>query len=338
MALVGFVDLQVNGFRQVDFSTPALSEDAVVAAWRGVIADGTAILLPTLITSPDAVYARNLPLLARLAAHPEFAPHIPGFHLEGPFLCPQEGAAGAHDPRWMRAADPYVLDQLQQYAGGRIRLLTVAADLPGVSALIAHARRLGIVVSLGHHLATTDDLTRATAAGASALTHLGNGLPHLMDRHRNPLLAGLAADDLQAMVVGDGHHLPWDVMRLTLRCKGLDCTILVSDASPLAGLPPGDYPCFGATARLGVDGRLANPATGYLMGSAYTIRQVMNASRRALALDDAACTALAVTNPLNLLGLRAQVVLPPRDAAGDFLPSVQLPPAEAQPCAASTSI
>lgn len=333
MVLIGFVDLQVNGFRQVDFSAPALSADAVVAAWRGLIADGTAILLPTLITSPDEVYARNLPLLARLAARPEFAPHVPGFHLEGPFLCPQDGAAGAHDRRWMRAADPRVLDRLQQLANGCIRLLTVAADLPDVGALIAHARRLGIVVSLGHHLATADDLAHASGAGAMALTHLGNGLPHLIDRHRNPLLAGLAADGLHAMLVGDGHHVPWEVLRLALRCKGLDRTILVSDASSLAGLPPGDYPCFGATARLGTDGRLANPATGYLMGSAYTIRQVVNASRRALALDDATCTALAVTNPLNLLGLRAQVSSLARNTAGDFLP-----PAEALPCAASTSI
>ena len=316
----GFVDLQVNGYRGVDFSDPQLTDDAVITAWRGLVADGTAIMLPTLITAAEQVYATNLPRLARLAGLPEFAPHIAGFHLEGPFLCPREGAAGVHDPAWMQAADRLSLERLQGYAGGRIRLLTLAADLPGAATLIAQARRQGIVVSLGHHLADAAELARAVAAGATALTHLGNGLPHLVGRHHNPLLDGLAEDGLQAMVVGDGHHLPWSLMRIILRTKGLARCILVSDASPLAGLPPGDYPCFGALARLAADGRLFNPATGYLAGSSSTIRQVVNASRVALGLDDAACIALAVTNPLALLGLERPVAALPRAADGSHLP------------------
>lgn len=316
----GFVDLQVNGYRGVDFSDPQLTDDEVVTAWRGLVADGTAIMLPTMITSAEQVYANNLPRLARLAGLPEFAVHIAGFHLEGPFLCPREGAAGAHNPAWMQAADQLSLERLQGYAGGRIRLLTLAADLPGAAALIAQARRQGIVVSLGHHLADAAELAQAVAAGATALTHLGNGLPHLVGRHHNPLHAGLAEDGLQAMVIGDGHHLPWSLVRIILRTKGLQRCILVSDASPLAGLPPGDYPCFGAVARIAADGRLFIPATGYLAGSSSTIRQVVNASRTALGLDDAACTALAVTNPLALLGLQRPVAALARAADGSYLP------------------
>ena len=316
----GFVDLQVNGYRGVDFSDPQLTDDEVVTAWRGLVADGTAIMLPTMITSAEQVYANNLPRLARLAGLPEFAVHIAGFHLEGPFLCPREGAAGAHNPAWMQAADQLSLERLQGYAGGRIRLLTLAADLPGAAALIAQARRQGIVVSLGHHLADAAELAQAVAAGATALTHLGNGLPHLVGRHHNPLHAGLAEDGLQAMVIGDGHHLPWSLVRIILRTKGLERCILVSDASPLAGLPPGDYPCFGAVARIAADGRLFIPATGYLAGSSSTIRQVVNASRTALGLDDAACTAQAVTNPLALLGMQRPVAALPRAADGSYLP------------------
>lgn len=318
MALRGFVDLQVNGYRMVDFSDPAVTEDAVVAAWRGLIADGTALFLPTLITADQAVYARNLPLLTRLAARPEFAPHIGGLHLEGPFLSPCVGAAGAHHAAWMRLAEPAILDELQRLAGGGIRLLTIAADVPGAPALIQHARRLGITVSLGHQLAAATQLAQAAVAGATALTHLGNGLPHQVDRHRNPLLDGLAEDRLHAMVIGDGHHLPWGLLRTILRTKGAARTILVSDASPLAGMPPGDYPCFGATARLSPDGRLFNPATGYLMGSSSTIRQVVNASRAALGLDDATCHALAVTQPLALIGLTRAIGSLPRAADGSF--------------------
>ena len=91
--LRGFVDLQVNGFHGVGFSDPELSEASAADALRGLIGDGTAVMLPTLVTSEAAVYQRNLPLLARLLASDEFVRHCPGLHLEGPFLCPDDGAA-----------------------------------------------------------------------------------------------------------------------------------------------------------------------------------------------------------------------------------------------------
>lgn len=321
MGLAGFVDLQVNGYRGVDFSAPDLAEDAAVAAIRGLVADGTAILLPTVITADEGVYARNLPLLAGVISRPEFARHAPGLHLEGPFLCRREGAAGAHNPSWMRPGDPAYLDRLQAWAGGRIRLLTVAPDIADAARLIGHARGLGITVSLGHHLGTAADIAAACAAGATAHTHLGNGLPHLIDRHANPIVDALAEDRLVACVIGDGHHLPWNLLKVILRAKGVERCALVSDASSLAGLPPGTYPCFGATAEIAANGRLSNPATGYLMGSAQTLRQVVNASRAALGLDDRTIHRLAVANPLRLVGLPPARGLPglPRAADGSWL-------------------
>lgn len=320
--LRGFVDLQVNGFRGVDFSAPDLDEDSAAAALRGLVADGTAILLPTLITSPEEVYARNLPLLADLCRRREFAPHVLGFHLEGPFLCPRDGVIGAHNPAWTRPGDLRLLERLQDWAGGLVRLLTVAPEVPGAVALVTGARRLGMTVALGHHLGTADEIDAAVRAGATGLTHLGNGLPHRIDRHRNPLIDGLADQRLAACVIGDGHHLPWNLLSVILRAKGIERCALVSDASSLAGMEPGTYPCFGATACLTPEGRLYNPDTGYLMGSALTIRGVVNATRRALSLTDADIHRLAVENPLRLIGCEGSVgsIDLPRAAGGDWEP------------------
>lgn len=331
--LRGFVDLQVNGFRGVGFSDPDLTEERAATALRGLVADGTAVLLPTVITSEPKIYERNLPLLARVIANPDFAPHCPGLHLEGPFLSPLPGAAGIHPPRCMRTGDVDLLDRLQGLADGRIRLITVAPGVAGVTALITRARRVGMTVSLGHHLADGDELARAVDAGATALTHLGNGLPHLIDRHRNPLIDGMAEDRLAAMVIGDGHHLPWNLLKVILRAKGVARCCLVSDAAPVADLRPGLHPCMGGTAALDARGRLSDPATGYLMGSSFTIRRVVNATRRALGLDDATMHRLAVTNPLALIGqTRPDIGELPRDADGDWLPLAETRiPSEAHP-------
>ncbi len=90
----GFVDLQVNGFVGVDFSSPDLTEESFVHACRALLQRGTAAFLPTIITSPLEVYARNLPILARGIALPEFQGRLPGIHLEGPFISPSAGRGG----------------------------------------------------------------------------------------------------------------------------------------------------------------------------------------------------------------------------------------------------
>jgi N-acetylglucosamine-6-phosphate deacetylase len=304
----GFVDLQVNGHRGVDFSHPALAVDDAARACREVIAAGTAVFLPTLITSPLPVYRRNLTLLAEVLRRPEFAGRLAGLHLEGPFLSRAPGAIGAHNPDWVLAPDAAVLDELQSWADGTIRLITIAAEVDGAEALCRHARRLGMAVFLGHQLAGEEPLRRLAAAGATALTHLGNGLPALVDRHRNPIWAGLANDDLAATFIADGHHLPVSVLKAMLRAKGLERSAVVSDGTLLAGMPPGRYRAMGNDVVLEPDGRLYNPHTGYLVGSSYTLLQCAN-----VLLAHGLCTAeetvhLCFANPLRLLGLSPQDV------------------------------
>ena len=313
----GFVDLQVNGYRAISFSDPGLDEAAAEAALRGLIADGTAILLPTVVTAAAAVYERNLPLLARVIARPEFAAHVPGLHLEGPFLSRKDGSAGVHNPQWMQDATPAAFDRMQELAGGMVRILTVAPEIDGAIGLIRHARRAGVVVSIGHSAADEDAFAAACDAGATWLTHLGNGLPHLINRHRNPLYSGLAEDRLCAGVIGDGHHLPWRLLKIILRTKGLDNCTLVSDASSLAGMPPGRYECFGGQVEIEPGGRLYNLQSGYLAGSAFTIRQVVNATRTGLGLDDESMHRLAVANPLRLIGMAVPDGLRPLPRAAD---------------------
>jgi len=267
----GLVDLQVNGYKGVDFSGADLTEEEFAQACRELLDAGTTAFLPTLITSPTEVYQRNLPLIAGVLGREEFRGRVPGVHLEGPFIATEDGARGAHNAEWVRKPDPSYLQELVRWAQGTIRLLTIAADQEGAADLSRAARGHGIAVSLGHHMANEHDLERLVRVGAKALTHLGNGVPALLSRHQNPIWAGLANDDLAALIIADGHHLPPATLKTILRTKGPGRCIVVSDASPLAGLPPGEYWSMGARVILQEDGKLFNPATGYMAGSSATI-------------------------------------------------------------------
>ncbi len=307
----GLVDLQVNGFKGVHFSDLSLTRETFVLACRGVLEAGTTAFLPTVITSPAEVYEHNLPIIAAVVRSQEFRGRLLGIHLEGPFISAQDGARGAHDSRWIAPPDVGYLDQLLKWADGPVKLLTIAAELQGAEDLARHACGLGTTVSLGHQMASEADLRKLVQAGAISLTHLGNGVPALLNRHVNPVWAGLANDDLMAMVISDGHHLPASLLKTIIRTKGAGRCVVVSDASSPAGLPPGEYEVLGHRHMLDENGRLYEPATGYLAGSSATMLDCMNhlASLDLVSPDE--LIALGFYNPLHLIGLG------PQDVAGE---------------------
>lgn len=299
----GLVDLQVNGYQGVDFSDPGLTEESFAQACRNLLKAGTTAFCPTLITSSTETYQHNLALIGQVMEQAEFSGKLLGIHAEGPFLCPKPGAIGAHNPQWVRSPDPDFLSRMQEWAGGKIRLLTVAADVPGADQLARHAVRMGLVVSLGHHLADAEDLARLADAGATVLTHLGNGLPNILDRHHNPIWAGLAEDRLTAMIITDGHHLPLPLIKVIARVKGVDRLLVVSDASPAAGLPPGRHHVLGNDAILEPSGRLHNPEKGCLVGSSATIAQCHETLSAMNLFSPDELPRLFWHNPLQILGL-----------------------------------
>ncbi|MFA6659933.1 MAG: hypothetical protein WCS25_09605, partial [Victivallaceae bacterium] len=95
----GFVDLQVNGFLGVDYSDENLTEDNFISSAKELLARGTAAFLPTVITSFENIYERNLPMLAKAMKTPELENRVLGLHLEGPFISALPGAVGAHNPQ-----------------------------------------------------------------------------------------------------------------------------------------------------------------------------------------------------------------------------------------------
>lgn len=303
MQMPGLVDLQVNGYKGVDFASGDLTEADFVRTCRAMLEAGTTAFLPTIITSPETVYEHNLPIMAKAARRKEFRGRLLGIHVEGPFICRQEGARGAHNPDWIREPDVGYLERLIEWGDGMVRLITIAAELEGAEDLARYAVSEGIAVSLGHQMASEEDLERLVRAGAVSITHLGNGVPAMLPRHNNPVWAGLANDDLAAMIITDNHHLPVSILKTIVRAKGPGRCVVVSDISPLAGLGPGCYEVSGRQVVLEDSGRLYDPATGYLVGSSATMLQCMNwlASLNLVSPDELA--AMGFYNPLKLIGM-----------------------------------
>jgi N-acetylglucosamine-6-phosphate deacetylase len=286
----GFLDIQVNGFAAVDFNRPGVRAEDLVQATQAMWRHGVTQFLPVVITAPVQDMCGTLKAIARARAQePILRRAIPGIHLEGPFLAPDDGPRGAHPAASILDPDWDLFRQFQDAAGGLIRLVTIAPERPGAIGVIRQLRQAGIVVAIGHSDATDTDIDQAVEAGARLSTHLGNGAHALLPRHRNYIQKQLAEDGLMASLIADGHHLPSYVVQNMLRCKGTDRVILITDAMAAAGAPPGEYRLGEVLAEVGPDGYVRLPGTPYLAGSALTMeRAVENAARFAgLSLEDA---------------------------------------------------
>jgi N-acetylglucosamine-6-phosphate deacetylase len=149
-------------------------------------------------------------------------------------------------------------------------------------------------------------IQQAIRAGAKLSTHLGNGAHAMLPRHENYLWEQLAADELWASIICDGHHLPAAVLRCILRVKTPARTILTCDASSLAGLPPGVYKEWGQELEVRPEGKVALPGTSYLAGSAVFTDTCIDRALRLTGVSRVDALDMASARPRALLGLPCQ--------------------------------
>src|SRR5579871_5345737 len=108
----GFIDLQVNGFAGVDYNSPSAAREEIERSIQRQFATGVTRLFPTVITgAPDDMLAAFRNLAAAKESIPSGAA-MEGFHLEGPYISPEDGPRGAHPARWIR---PPSLDEFHRF-------------------------------------------------------------------------------------------------------------------------------------------------------------------------------------------------------------------------------
>ena len=305
LSMARYIDLQVNGYLGVDFSHPGLTLEGITLVADELYKRGTLAFCPTIISSPLETYEQNLPVLAQAFRDPDLSPRLLGIHVEGPFLSPKPGARGAHSEKNIIPPDIKLFEHFRTLSEDNICLLTLAPEPEGADRLIRHAARRGVTVSLGHHDAGLEDIRRAVDAGATAVTHLGNGIPNMVPRHPNQLWDQLAEDRLTPMLITDGHHLPPSFIKSVFDLKGTGNVAIVSDSAPIAGRKPGKYNTLGLDVVLEESGKLWVPEGNHLAGSSANIRECAEYLGSLGFLGETAIDAAAIHTPLRLLGIRS---------------------------------
>src|SRR5262245_632110 len=304
-----FFDLQINGCHGISFNSPNLIEAEVRRVREVCRKHGIVELFPTLVTNSYDALAHGLSTLCRACTDIELARAMPGFHLEGPYISAEDGPRGAHPKAHVRPPDWDEFRRLQEAAGGRIKLVTLAPEYEQALKFIEQLVATSVTVAIGHTAATGERIRDAVAAGARLSTHLGNGSHAMLPRHDNYIWEQLACDELWASIIADGHHLPQAVIKAILRVKTPARTILTSDAGSLAGCRPGRYSDWDAELEVLSEGKIVLPGTPYLAGSwAFTDQCVAQVLKLGIA---------PLSSAIDMAGARPRKLLhlPPRNLA-----------------------
>ena len=305
--LPGLVDLQVNGGAGVSYADP--SSERRERATRHHLERGTTALLATIISAPlDDMMAA----LARLAEAVDPGGPVIGLHLEGPFLA--EAKSGAHAHEWLCDPTAGTVEGLIARAGGGLRMVTLAPELPGATDAIERFARAGAVVAAGHSVATSEQIVAAVERGLSFVTHVGNASDWpsrpfdevRQFRRSEPGLVGtfLFEPRLRGSVILDGHHLDPRLAGALVRLRGPDDLVLVSDAAPVAGLPPG--PCRFGDLEVEVQPGGYVTAGGGLAGSAITLLDAVRVAVESAGVPLADAVRMAATAPARIIGADAR--------------------------------
>ncbi|MGB9609849.1 MAG: N-acetylglucosamine-6-phosphate deacetylase [Bryobacteraceae bacterium] len=278
----GFIDLQVNGFAGADYCGPDTPQEAIAKSLEALFATGVTRIFATVITGPREAMLAAMRNLARARRQLPRGRAIEAIHVEGPFISPHDGPRGAHPREHVRPPDIDEFHRWQEAAEGLVRLVTVSPEWPGAPSFIEALTSEGVVAAIGHLDATAEQIDAAVRAGARLSTHLGNGSHAQLPRHPNYLWQQLADDRLAASFIVDGIHLDAAFLRVALRAKGIERSVLITDAVAPAGCQPGPYRLGAVDVELHPEGRVTLRGTDRLAGSALRMdRGVENLMRLA---------------------------------------------------------
>src|SRR5438132_1685628 len=269
IVIPGFIDVHTHGGGGYNLQTTDADEIRAYARW--VPKTGTTSFLIVVIGVPGSIPEEQLKTAIEVLDDQGSGAEPIGIHLEGPYI--SVAKRGAHLPSWLRMPDEYETEQLLEITDGHLRLLTLAPELPGASAMIRRLVHAGITVSMGHTNATYEQSLEAIKLGVTHVTHCFNAMRPLLHRAPGPLAALAEAEWVRGELIADGVHVHPAAMNALVKLLGPERTIVITDALAGAGAPDAAFDFAGQPAQV-ISGA-ARLSDGTITGSVLTMDQAL---------------------------------------------------------------
>lgn len=292
----GFIDIHNHG--NLGFDIMDSTEEALDEISKYHISNGVTSYLGTIITSS---YEDIIKAIKNINDYENKfkRSNIIGIHLEGPFF--NRIKKGAQPENYIKEPNLEEIKYILNYSKDKIKMISLAPELAGALDIIKYLKEKNITVAMAHTNATFNEAKKAIECGATVATHLYNGMRSFT--HREPGVVGACLDDHRVYIelIYDRIHLHDITVKLTLKMKGYDKTILVSDAMMAAGLPDGEYEL--GKQKVNVLSGVAKLETGSLAGSTLNLRTALYNMVNFLGIPIHEAVKMASLNPAKAINI-----------------------------------
>lgn len=264
----GLIDLHCNGALGYDFSQhpEKLPEVASFLPQTGVTS-----FLAGLVSSFANDYQAHLPKLNQAMEKAHGAKPL-GIHLEGPFIHVEKKGMHKEEtlppPPWSKATFSEIYGSFEN-----VKLMTLAPEHLTSLDILKNFLSEGIQISIGHSTAEGAVLDTAFSTGVRLVTHLFNAMPPLHHREQGIISRALTTEGLYFSLICDGFHLSPATIRFCF-LSNPQGIFLVTDSSPVLGMPDGSYSMGGQKVEL-KNGKTTLEGTQTLAGGAIPLNKMV---------------------------------------------------------------
>jgi len=232
----GFIDVHIQGAGGAD--TLDGTRDALETISRTCARFGTTGFVATTVFSKTRSN-EHLAVAAKYTGQNLGGANLLGIHLEGPFISPER--TGMIQPDCVKAPSAEALNQILEITAGKLKMMTLAPELPGCLPIIRRLADSGIIASFGHSAATYEQTLAGFDAGISHVTHMFNAMPSIHHRAPGPLVAIFQTGSVTTQLICDGVHIHPSVLDLVFNAIGPARVLPITDGMRPLGLPDGLY-------------------------------------------------------------------------------------------------
>jgi len=299
--LPGLIDIHTHGLHDV-----WVDRDDIHKYSRYQVQNGVTACVATLAAAPEQDIRRMRQILAETKDF-TLTPNLIGFRPEILYLA----KPGGGDANALHRPDPALTEALWEASGGRIKVWDVSPEIEGAIPFVEWCAERGIVTSMAHSNATIEQARRAVDAGLTLITHFYDTFNQPAEIEPGAYPAGVTdyiqvEDRVTAEIIPDGVHVHPLLVEKTLRCKGIERVIFITDSLKGSGYPPGEYDGLipGDGVIVTTDRGIRRKSDGVLTGSAITaitaFRNAVMKFGRSIPQASQLCSA----NAARLLGLK----------------------------------
>jgi len=264
----GLIDVHIQGAGGADVLDSSI--EALETISKTLARIGTTSYLGTTVVKPSN-NNEHLKLAREYVEKDLGGANLLGFHLEGPFINIKKKGGLAEDGIY--PSTPEALEEVFEVTDGKLKMMTIAPELPGNLNIIKRLVENNVVASFAHSDATYEETKKGFDAGINHVTHIFNAMP--VFHHRNPGPLGAIFDNnyITAQIISDGHHLHSSIVKMVYKIIGGSRCICITDGLQGIGLPEGKY-FYNGKEYISKDGA-AKYLDGTLIGSTMSLWNII---------------------------------------------------------------